>query len=117
MLWISPIFIEILQITDHICLDSTYITTKDFYQLLIVMCYNSIIDKKIPCSFIFMNNKSPKLYELVLKKLYNIITFKDSKALKLISITSDFEKGLINVIKTVFEKTRYVGRFFHYVKT
>ena len=80
------------------------------------MCYNSIIDKKIPCSFILMNNKSQKSYELVLKKLYNIITFEDSKALKLISITSDFEKGLINAIKTVFKKTRHVGCFFHYVK-
>ena len=60
VLLISPIFIKLLQITDHIYIDSTYITTKDFYQLLIVICYNSIIDKKISCSFIFMNNKSQK---------------------------------------------------------
>ena len=38
-IWIAPIFIKALQKTEHIYIDSTFITTKDFYQLLIVMAY------------------------------------------------------------------------------
>lgn len=31
MLWIASIFIKALQNTQHIYIDSTFITTKDFY--------------------------------------------------------------------------------------
>lgn len=116
VIWISPIFIKLLQETEHIYIDCTYISTKEFYQLLIIMGYNQLIDIKIPCAYVLMNNKTEKSYNLILSEILNIITIENNVKLKLISITSDFEKGLINGIKNIFKEIRHVGCLFHLVK-
>jgi uncharacterized protein with FMN-binding domain len=116
ILWISPIFIKALQNAQHIYIDSTFITTKDFYQLLIVMVYVSVIDKKIPCAYILMNSKSEKSYEIVLSKLNNIITQDNSLEVKILTITSDFELSLINSIHKIFKHCRHIGCLFHFIK-
>ena len=105
-----------MQETPHLYIDATYISTKDYYQLVIIMAYYTLIDLKFPCSYILMNNKNEKSYELVFKNLLNIITMDNSIDLKIISITTDFEKGILNAVKTVFKNIRYVGCMFHYIK-
>ena len=92
IIWISPIFIKILQETPHLYIDATYISTKDYYQLVIIMAYYTLIDLKFPCSYILMNNKNEKSYELVFKNLLNIITMDNSIDLKIISIKQILKK-------------------------
>ena len=60
------------------------------------MCYNPIINLKIPSAYILMNNKTEKSYNLIFSKILNIITIENKTKIKLLSITSDFEKGMIN---------------------
>ena len=48
-----------------------------------------------------MNNKTP--------------TFVNTK-LKVITITTYLEDGLINAVKSVFQNVRHVGCLFHYIK-
>ena len=100
---------------EHFYIDATF-TTKDFYQLLVIMAYYQLIDVKVPCAYILMNNKSQISYEIVLNKLKDIITYNNNIELKVISISTDFEVALINVTKIVFKNIRHVGCLFHYVK-
>ena len=81
-----------MQETPHLYIDATYISTKDYYQLVIIMAYYTLIDLKIPCSYILMNNKNEKCYELVFKSLLNIITMDNSIDLKIISIKQILKK-------------------------
>ena len=36
---------------EHFYIDATF-TTKDFYQLLVIMAYYQLIDAKVPCAYI-----------------------------------------------------------------
>ena len=96
IIWASPLFIKILQEAEHIYIDATFITTKDYYQLLIIMAFNKLLDLKIPYIYALMNNKCEKAYDLVLTEISNLITLNDTIKIKVQSITSDFELGLIN---------------------
>ena len=58
---VSALFIKLLQESQHIYIDATYISTKEFYQTLIIMAYSQVIDKKIPCVYVLMNNKLKNL--------------------------------------------------------
>ena len=80
------------------------------------MAYYTLLDIKVPCSYILMNNKNEKSYELVFKSLLKIITIDNSIDLKIITITTNFEKGILNAVKTTFKNIRHVGCMFHYIK-
>ena len=43
------------------------------------------------------------------KKIISIITIENSKELKLVSYSIDFEKALIETLKTILPKIRTVG--------
>jgi len=116
IIWVSALFIKLLQESQHIYIDATYISTKDFYQTLIIMAYSQVINKKIPCAYILMNNKLKKSYDLVFTSIFNIISLDNNKSIKLVTITTDFEKALIASVKKVFTNIRHVGCLFHYIK-
>ena len=40
---------------EHFYIDATFITTKDFYQLLVIMGYYQLIDVKVPYAYILTN--------------------------------------------------------------
>ena len=63
------------------------------------MAYNSLIDLKVPCCYVLLNNKFQLSYEIVLGLIKDIITENNSFEIKLLSITTDFEEGLINSVK------------------
>lgn len=49
-------------------IDGIFITTKDFYQMIIIMYYNEVIKKKFPGYYILVNTKEESNYKLILKK-------------------------------------------------
>ena len=116
LIWLSPTFIKILQNSQHYYIDCTYISTKDYYQLLVIMAYNLLIDAKIPCTYILLNNKLQNSYEIVLGILKYIITENNTYKINLISISIDIEEALANSVKTVFIDIRHTGCLFHYIK-
>ena len=63
-----PIFIKRILNSPNIYLDGTFIITKVYYQLLILLFYDEYTDKKIPGAYILINNKYEKSY---IKILYN----------------------------------------------
>ena len=57
---------KIFESSDNFYKDATYVSTKEFYQLLIVMEYNSVLDIEILCCYILMNTKFQTSYEIVM---------------------------------------------------
>ena len=55
-----------------------------------------------------MNYKKEKSYDIVLNKLYNIISQGNNLDLKIITIASDFEISVINSIHKIFKNCRHV---------
>ena len=100
----------------YLYFDGKFISTKDFYQLIIFMFYEKSSEKKIPGFYDLIYNQYGNSYIEVLKSFKNIITNENTNNLKIKSITSDFEKPLIIEIKKVFKGIRQVGCYFHFVK-
>ena len=80
------------------------------------MTYCHVINKKVSCEYILMNNKSKKSYELVLTSKLKIISLDNNKSIKLDTVTTDFEKALIASVKKIFNNIRHVGCLLHYIK-
>ena len=53
LVWISPILIKVLQDSEHIYIDATYIASKEYYQMLVIMAYHKNLEINIPCCYIF----------------------------------------------------------------
>ena len=106
IIWLSPTFIKILQDSQHYYIDCTYISTKDYYQLLAIVAYNLLLDTKIPCAYILLNNKLHNSYDIVLGIIKDIITENNIYKINLYSICTDFEEALSNSVKTIFEDIR-----------
>ena len=67
--------------------------------------------------FTLINNKKEEWYNILFKKIYNILTIEETKDLKLISCTTDFDKGLINSLSNTFKNARLVGCYYHYTRS
>ena len=72
-----------------------------------------ILVKKIPGSYILLNNKNESGYLKTLSEFRRLITIENTEKLNLTSISTDFENGIINAIKLVFPEIRHVGCLFH----
>ena len=70
--------------------------------MLIILGYDSIIDKKYPLSFILFNNKTQLGYECALKNFKDIINLNNKSKLNIASYTTNFEIALINAMKKIF---------------
>ena len=66
----------------HLYIDGKFITTKDYYQLLIIMYYDKSSEKKIPITFILINNKYTVGYIKVLKAFKRILSYENSNNIK-----------------------------------
>ena len=84
--------------------------------LIIIMFFDESSNKKIPGSYILLNTKNENGYLKALSEFKRIITIEYTEDIKLNSISTDFEIGLIKSIKILFPKTRHVGCLFHYVQ-
>ena len=80
------------------------------------MVYNSLLDTKIPCAYILLNNKLRNSYNIILGIIKDIITENNTYKIKLYSVCTDFEEALSNSVKSIFEGIRHTGCLFHYIK-
>lgn len=88
----------------------------NYYILVMEKNYIKSSNKKIPGCYALINSKYENSYNEILKSFKNIITNENATTLKIKSITSDFEKLLINAINKVFIGIRQVGCYFHFIK-
>ena len=76
--------------------------------MYIIVC-TLICDQKV-------TNKTQGGYIEVFKSFKSIVTIENTKKLKVKGITTDFELGLINAVKSIFPDVKHTGCFFHYVR-
>ena len=62
----------------HIYIDGTFITMKDYYQLIVIMYYGIQSNKKIPGCFILINNKNTQGYITVFKAFKRLLTLENT---------------------------------------
>ncbi len=70
-------------------LDGTSISTKDYYQLIIIIYIDYYTKKKVPGCYIFFNSKFKSSYIEILKSFKNFLTNENTKNIKVKSIASD----------------------------
>lgn len=63
---------------------------------------NRIINKKIPGSYILINNKYKTFHAHAFNQFKRILTIEDTINIILKSITTDFEESLIDTINSIF---------------
>ena len=97
------IIIKRIRKSKHYYLDGTFRHPKEFKQLLILMYKDIITDLKIPGIYILLNGKSQVLYDEAFGSLINIITNNRKIDLDVVSLISDSEIALINIIKNIFQ--------------
>ena len=101
-----------------IYMDGTFRTCpKNYYQLFNIIAKDKQTGKNIPVIHIPMSHKSEFLYNKIFENLVNIgkdlnIDLKMEKK----TCMTDFDKGLRNSLRKVFEGINLRGCFFHYVK-
>ena len=77
---------------------------------------NQKSNKRYPGLFALINNKKESGYRYLFTTIKRIITLENTKNLKLKHITTDFGKGLINAIISVFPCVKLIGCFYHFVR-
>ena len=66
--------------------------------------YKDILTKlKIPALYILMNGKKEEFFDLVFKDILYIVTLQKKDSININTIVTDTEKGLINIIKNIFQ--------------
>ena len=103
-IWFYNNFINKMIYTTHLYIDGTFITTKDYKQLNIIIFFEQLSNKKIPDTFILINNKKEIDFTKALEAIKRLLSLEDSRIKSIKSITSYFEVGLINAIKSIFTK-------------
>ena len=116
VIYISDYFIKKLNNSSHYYIDGTFIHPPDFKQLIVILYYDEIINKRMAGMFALINNKKENGYLHLFKRINDILTIENSTELKLSSYTVDFEKGLINALNIIYPDIKCIGCYFHYTR-
>ena len=80
------------------------------------MTKDRLTNKRYPCCFGLINNKTETGYNGFFKSFKNIITIENTKNIKLSSYITDFEQALISALKSVLPKIKAIGCFYHFTR-
>ena len=116
IIYVSDYFIKKLNKSSHFYIDGTFVYPKGFKQLIVILYYDSDLNKRFPGLFALINNKKENGYLELFRKIYDIISINKTKEISLKSYTIDFEIGLINVCKSIFKNVKCVGCYYHYTR-
>lgn len=98
----------------HFYVVGSFISPKEFSQVIVTLYYIPMINKKVPGCFILINSKYYLAYKQAFSYFRNIISNNEKNKLNLVSITIDFDEGLIKALREVFPNVRPIGSLFHY---
>lgn len=118
-IWGNDLFIRRLSQSKYIFIDWTFHYPIGFTQLLIIMHYDELIERKIPALFIVMNSKCENSYNEIFKNIKNMINFQDNEYSnndinKFITITIDNELALNNSLQIHFPNSQRISCYYHF---
>ena len=108
-IWGSDFQIIRLRNSDFLKIDATFHFPKKFTQTLIIMYYESLIDRYIPTFYVAMNSKTECISEEVISSISNLINRGYSEAKIFKTITTDNEQALVNAINKYFPNTSRIS--------
>lgn len=114
IIFCSPFQQNLLSKALHWHIDATfYIVPKNFYQLLVVLIYDDLVNLYMPACFVLISSKNVKMYESVFKDIRDFIL---DRRFDLERITLDFEKAEKEGAQRVFSDVEFLGCKFHLVQ-
>ena len=113
-IFISPFQLNKIINSPHLYFDGTFVYPSDFKQMIIILYYDTAINKKSPAAYILLINKNETSYLLTFKALKKIITLEGESDLSMIFYTTDYELALSNALETIFPNIRRFGCYYHY---
>ncbi|KAG2775366.1 hypothetical protein PC116_g24214 [Phytophthora cactorum] len=110
--WAHPQLVDRMrQQQTSLFFDATYkCVLVQFYQLVIIMIYDTISDLYLPVFYVLTTGKTTDVYEHLLHFVF-IVT---KRKLKPAHVTCDFEYAMVTAIKNQFPETRIIGCLFHF---
>ena len=79
IIYVSDYFIKKLNKSSHFYIDGTFVYPKGFKQLIVILYYDSDLNKRFPGLFALINNKKENGYLELFRKIYDIISINKTK--------------------------------------
>ncbi|EGZ26059.1 hypothetical protein PHYSODRAFT_487747 [Phytophthora sojae] len=113
ILWGHPALLDRLRARQtSLFVDGTFrCVPANFYQLVVVMVYDTISNLYIPSCYALATGKTTKVYDYVLYHTNACFDFAMDPAF----ITCDFEQALMNAVKHQFPRAKLIGCLFHFI--
>ena len=102
-----------LRNSDYLKIDVIFHFPKDFKQFLIIMYYDSVLERYIPSFYNVTNNKKECCYDLIFINVTRLINMGFSKIKYLKTITTDNEIEWINSVKKYFPNIVRISCWFY----
>jgi len=98
----------------HWYVDGTFfVVPQGFYQLIVIVIYNEVMDAYIPACFCLASSKNENIYYEIFTYIKNFIL---NNCFEMTRITLDFEKGAFKGMKKAFPGANFLGCGFHFVQ-
>ena len=114
IIWVSDYNINRIKNNFNFYIDGTFVRPVSYQQTLIFMYFDEQTELYVPGIYILMNNKLKSSYIEIFNYINSNILNNINENNKNITITLDFESGLIESIKEVFFNAKMVGCYFHF---
>ena len=105
-----------MRASEHFYIDSTFLYTKGFSQLIAILYIDGKSGKRYPGLYALINNKKEEGYKILFNNINFILTLENQNNLNIKTYCVDFEKALINATKEVFLESRQIGYYYHYCR-
>jgi len=110
----SPFQQLLLSTSEHWHVDSTfYVVPSNFYQLIIILVHDNLVDLYIPICFILASSKNTRIYRDIFRDLKENILEGNYEMNRM---TLDFERAQKEGAQSIFPGTTFIGCKFHFVQ-
>jgi hypothetical protein len=97
----------------HLFCDATFrIVPTGFEQCFIIMMFTAASEMYVPLFFVLLQSKTESAYYHAIQQAINLSDWK----LEALSVSADFEKAILNAIKSQYPHATIVGCLFHWLQ-
>jgi len=114
VIYCSPFQQLLLCNSEHWYVDSTfYVVPSTFYQLMIILIHDNLVNMYIPVCFILASSKNLKIYKDIFRDIKESVM---SGSFEMKRMTLDFERAQKEGAQYVFPATTFIGCKFHFAQ-
>ena len=114
IIWMTDFQHKKIISSKHLYIDGTFHVPKNFYQLIIILYYGELTNKRYPGVFILINSKTEIAYQICLSQFSEILSSYGEYELNFETITTDFESANFDIVIKIFYKAKIIGCYYHF---